>query len=199
VGVRADPGRAAQARDPGRSEHDPADPSPSWLGAAPRRTGPTWSEFLRAQGRGALACDLFTVETVSLKTLYVLFVIELSTRRVLVAGTTRRPTRPGSPSRPRTCRSPKSWRTRTSFSGTQTPGLRVLRRGPPDRGPQHREDTGSGTEGERVRAALGRHRSTRVPRPRADLRQEPSATCPGRVRRALQPGQAAPEHRPSTA
>jgi putative transposase len=61
------------------------------LGPAPRRTGPTWSQFLRAQGRGVLACDFFTVETVFLKTLYVLFFIELSTRRVHVAGTTSRP------------------------------------------------------------------------------------------------------------
>src|SRR6266511_1630005 len=61
------------------------------LGPAPRRAGPTWSEFLRAQGRGVLACDFFTVETVFLKTLYVLFFIELSTRRVHVAGTTSRP------------------------------------------------------------------------------------------------------------
>jgi hypothetical protein len=38
-----------------------------------------------------LACDFFTVETVFLKTLYVLFFIELSTRRVQVAGTTGRP------------------------------------------------------------------------------------------------------------
>jgi putative transposase len=61
------------------------------LGPAPRRTGPTWSEFLRAHGRGVLACDFFTVETVFLKTLYILFFIELSTRRVRVAGTTRGP------------------------------------------------------------------------------------------------------------
>jgi putative transposase len=61
------------------------------LGPAPRRTGPTWSEFLRAQGRGVLACDFFTVETVLMKTLYVLFFIELATRRVHVAGTTSRP------------------------------------------------------------------------------------------------------------
>jgi putative transposase len=61
------------------------------LGPAPRRAGPTWSEFLRAQGRGVLACDFFTVETVFLKTLYVLFFIELSTRRVHVTGTTSRP------------------------------------------------------------------------------------------------------------
>jgi hypothetical protein len=38
-----------------------------------------------------LACDFLTVETVLLKTLYVLFVIELSTRRVHVAGTTTQP------------------------------------------------------------------------------------------------------------
>ncbi len=61
------------------------------LGPAPRRTGPTWSEFLRGQARGVLACDFFTVETVFLKTLYVLFFIERSTRRVHVAGTTSQP------------------------------------------------------------------------------------------------------------
>ena len=43
------------------------------LGPAPRRKGPSWSEFLRAQAEGILACDFFTVETVWLKTLYVLF------------------------------------------------------------------------------------------------------------------------------
>jgi transposase InsO family protein len=61
------------------------------LGPAPRRTGPTWSEFLRAQGRGVVACDFLTLETVFLKTLYVLFFIELSTRRIHVAGSTSRP------------------------------------------------------------------------------------------------------------
>ena len=52
------------------------------LGPAPRRSGPTWSQFLRAQAHGTLACDFFPVETVFLKTLYVLFFIELGTRRV---------------------------------------------------------------------------------------------------------------------
>jgi transposase len=54
------------------------------LGPAPRRAGPTWAEFLRAQAHGILASDFFTVETIRLKTLYVLFFIELSTRRVSV-------------------------------------------------------------------------------------------------------------------
>jgi putative transposase len=52
------------------------------LGPAPRRSGPSWSEFLRAQARGILAFDFFTVETVWLRTLYVLFGIELGSRRV---------------------------------------------------------------------------------------------------------------------
>src|SRR5207245_1142598 len=42
------------------------------LGPAPRRAGPSWSEFLRAQASGIIACDFFTVETVFLRTLYVL-------------------------------------------------------------------------------------------------------------------------------
>jgi putative transposase len=61
------------------------------LGPAPRRSGPTWSEFLRAQAHGILACDFLTVETIRLKTLYVLFFIELRTRRVHVVGATARP------------------------------------------------------------------------------------------------------------
>jgi putative transposase len=51
------------------------------LGPAPRRDGPSWSEFLRAQASGIFACDFFTVETAFLSTLYVLFFIEVGTRR----------------------------------------------------------------------------------------------------------------------
>lgn len=61
------------------------------LGPAPRRSGPTWSQFLRAQAHGILACDFFTVETVFLKTLYVFFFIELGTRRLHLAGVTAHP------------------------------------------------------------------------------------------------------------
>ena len=47
--------------------------------------------FLAQQAAGIVACDFFCVETVWLKTLYVLFFIELSTRRVHLAGVTAHP------------------------------------------------------------------------------------------------------------
>jgi hypothetical protein len=47
------------------------------LGPAPRRSGPTWLEFLRAQAAGTLACDFFSVETVALRRSYVLFFVEV--------------------------------------------------------------------------------------------------------------------------
>jgi hypothetical protein len=61
------------------------------LRPAPRRASVTWRAFLRAQASGIVATDFFTVETVRLKTLYVLFIIELGTRQVRLAGVTRHP------------------------------------------------------------------------------------------------------------
>ena len=58
---------------------------------APRRSGPTWRQFIRAQARGIVACDFFTVETAWLRTLYVFFAIEVGSRRVLWARSTRNP------------------------------------------------------------------------------------------------------------
>ena len=61
------------------------------LHPAPRRDGPSWKEFLSQQAAGIVACDFFCVETVRLRTLYVLFFIEISTRRVHLAGVTAHP------------------------------------------------------------------------------------------------------------
>jgi putative transposase len=58
---------------------------------SPRRSGPTWSEFLRAQATAMLACDFFHVDTVLLHRIYVLFFIELDTRRVHLSGITANP------------------------------------------------------------------------------------------------------------
>ena len=62
------------------------------LGPAPRRGGPSWTAFLRAQAGGMLACDFLTVETIGLTRLYVLFFVELDRRRVHLAGITAHPT-----------------------------------------------------------------------------------------------------------
>jgi transposase InsO family protein len=62
------------------------------LGPAPRRNGPGWREFLKAQAAGIIACDFLTVETILLRRFYVLFFIAHGSRRVWLAGCTRNPT-----------------------------------------------------------------------------------------------------------
>jgi putative transposase len=64
------------------------------FGPAGTRGGMTWHEFVRAHRRSMLAVDFFTVETIWLQRLYVLFFIELGSRRVHVAGCTPNPSAP---------------------------------------------------------------------------------------------------------
>jgi len=61
------------------------------LEPAPRRSGPSWREFLKAQAAGIVACDFFTVESVFLRRYYALFFIAHASRRVWLAGCTTNP------------------------------------------------------------------------------------------------------------
>ncbi len=61
------------------------------IGPAPRRSGPTWKQFLSAQACGIIAADFVHVDTVLLRRIYALIVIEHGTRRVHLAGITANP------------------------------------------------------------------------------------------------------------
>jgi putative transposase len=91
VGLHQDPGRARQARHQDLGGQDSHAAARERARSAPRRAGPIWCQFLRSQAQGILAFDLFTVETIILRTMYVLFAIHLGSRHVHVLGVTKNP------------------------------------------------------------------------------------------------------------
>ena len=82
------------------------------IAPAPRRTGPTWSQFLRSQADAILASDFFTVDLLNGSQAYVLAVIEHATRRIRILGVTLHPQGNGPRSRHATC----SWTSASKHS-----------------------------------------------------------------------------------
>src|SRR6266508_2394787 len=94
LGLPAHPRRTPEARNTRVSDHHSYGTAGQRAPTRTRRASVTWRAFLRAQASGIIATDFFTVETVRLKTLYVLFFIELNTRQVRLAGVTAHPNGP---------------------------------------------------------------------------------------------------------
>ena len=81
-----------------------------------RRTGPTWSQFLRSQAEAILACDFFTVDLLDGTQAYVPAVIEHATRRIRILGSLCIRPGSGSPSRPAT----SSWTSANKLTGSSS-------------------------------------------------------------------------------
>jgi transposase len=86
------------------------------INPAPRRSGPSWRQFLHAQAAGIVAVDFLHVDTVLLRRLHVLVFIEHGTRRMHLGGVTANPPASGPCSRPATSPSASASGSRTLSS-----------------------------------------------------------------------------------
>ena len=92
MGLPQDPRRAGGPGSEGSGVDGVGDPEERRNRPGPRRTGPTWAQFLRSQAEAILACDFFTADLLDGTQAYVLAVIEHATRRIRILGITLHPT-----------------------------------------------------------------------------------------------------------
>ncbi len=144
------------------------------LDPAPCRGGPTWTEFLRSQAAGILATDFFTVETITLKTIYVLL-LHRALDPARARGRRHRQPRLGvghpASQEPRHRGAAFGCSVPPSRPGRQVLG--AIRCGAPRRGRPRHPNADPRTSGECICGAVREDRAPRVPRPCPDL--EPTA------------------------
>jgi hypothetical protein len=117
---------------------------------APRRSGPTWKQFLTVQARGILAADFVHIDTVLLHRIYALIVIEHGTRRVHLAGITANPDGAGDDtSSPQPPDGPRHTRdfNQVPAQGSRRAVHRLFRRRVHGRGHQDSRQPTTGTKG----------------------------------------------------
>jgi putative transposase len=156
---------------------------------APQRLEQTWAEFLRAQATSILECDFLTVDTLFLKRFYVLFFIELATRRVRIAGITTNPDGRWVTQQARNLvmeLGDEGIRPRFLVRDRDSKFTRDFDEGLPLRRNLSHQSAGRRAEGVGARRALGRKHSPRVPRPAPDCRPPPPRARDRRIRAALQ-------------
>jgi hypothetical protein len=169
---------------------------------SPRRLESSWKEFLHRQAASILECDFLTVDTVFLKRFDILFVIELQSRRVHLAGITANPDAAWVTQQARNLlmqlddegvrarfliRDRDSKFTRDFDAVFRSEGIRVIKA--PVRAPRATS----------TRRALDRQFAARVPRPAANCRPTSPRTRGPHLRGALQRTQATPLARSAAA
>jgi len=173
----------------------------SRLSPAPRRSGPSWADFLRFPPRSAkviVESDFLSVDTVLLRGYYVLFIIEIERRVVHLLGVTAHPNGPWAAqvARKLLFRSGRRWPAR-AILGPQSRHevLEKLRRGLRLDGSCDDPHPGSSSQGQRLRRTLGSHGAGGLSRPHLGVLSSSTRTSSRRICRALQPWSSPSESR----